>query len=109
MSAAFHWAAPCICLRPTKWTFGSDFVLELGSTDAYGVVFDQRVDEGVQMIYAGSSAGDTDAVFSHEGTIAIWTLMNVNNPDFPLGTQRAVQHGRIRCPTQAKSWSMVTR
>jgi broad specificity phosphatase PhoE len=71
-------------LQPALWTLGLDFVPELGSTDANGIVFDQRVDEAVQTIYAGSSAGDTDAVFSHEGTIAIWTLMNVNNPDFPL-------------------------
>jgi hypothetical protein len=72
-----------------------DFVPELGSTDANGIVFDQRVDEAVQTIYTGSSAGDTDAVFSHEGTIAIWTLMNVNNPDFPLVLNELFSTGEL--------------
>ena len=71
-------------LAPALWTLGLTSAPEFGSTDANGIVFDQRVDEAVQTIYDGSTAGDTDAVFSHEGTIAIWTLMNVNNPDFPL-------------------------
>src|ERR1700759_664686 len=91
-------------LAPALWTLGLDFVPELGSTDANGVVFDQRVDEAVQTIYAGSSAGDTDAVFAHEGTIAIWTLMNVNNPDFPLVLTSCSAPANC-CPTQAKSWS----
>jgi broad specificity phosphatase PhoE len=82
-------------LAPALWTLGLDFVPELGSTDANGVVFDQRVDEAVQTIYAGSSAGDTDAVFSHEGTIAIWTLTNVNNPDFPLVLNELFSTGEL--------------
>jgi broad specificity phosphatase PhoE len=82
-------------LAPALWTLGLDFVPELGSTDANGIVFDQRVDEAVQTIYAGSSAGDTDAVFSHEGTIAIWTLMNVNNPDFPLVLNELFSTGEL--------------
>ena len=82
-------------LAPALWTLGLDFVPELGSTDANGIVFDQRVDEAVQTIYAGSSAGDTDAVFSHEGTIAIWTLMNVNNPDFPLALNELFSTGEL--------------
>jgi broad specificity phosphatase PhoE len=71
-------------LAPALWTLGLTSVPELGSTDANGIVFDARVDEAVQAIYNGSAAGDTDAVFSHEGTIAIWTLMNVDNPDYAL-------------------------
>jgi broad specificity phosphatase PhoE len=82
-------------LAPALWTLGLDFVPELGSTDANGIVFEQRVDEAVQTIYAGSSAGDTDAVFSHEGTIAIWTLMNVNNPDFPLVLNELFSTGEL--------------
>jgi broad specificity phosphatase PhoE len=82
-------------LAPALWTLGLDFVPELGSTDANGIVFDQRVDEAVQTIYAGSVAGDTDAVFSHEGTIAIWTLMNVNNPDFPLVLNELFSTGEL--------------
>jgi broad specificity phosphatase PhoE len=82
-------------LAPALWTLGLDFVPELGSSDANGVVFDQRVDDAVQTIYAGSVAGDTDAVFSHEGTIAIWTLMNVNNPDFPLVLNELFSTGEL--------------
>jgi broad specificity phosphatase PhoE len=82
-------------LAPALWTLGLDFVPELGSTDANGIVFDQRVDEAVQTIYSGSSAGDADAVFSHEGTIAIWTLMNVNNPDFPLVLNELFSTGEL--------------
>ena len=82
-------------LAPALWTLGLTSVPQLGSTDANGIVFDQRVDEAVQTIYAGSSAGDTDAVFSHEGTIAIWTLMNVNNPDFPLVLNELFSTGEL--------------
>jgi broad specificity phosphatase PhoE len=71
-------------LAPALWTLGFTSVPELGSTDANGIVFDARVDEAVQEIYNGSAPGDVDAVFSHEGTIAIWTLMNVDNPDYGL-------------------------
>jgi broad specificity phosphatase PhoE len=71
-------------LAPALWKLGLTSVPELGSTDANGIVFDERVSDAIQTIYDGSTAGDTDAVFSHEGTIAIWTLMNVNNPDYAL-------------------------
>jgi broad specificity phosphatase PhoE len=82
-------------LAPALWTLGLTSVPELGSADANGIVFDQRVDEAVQTIYAGSSGGDTDAVFSHEGTIAIWTLMNVNNPDFQLVVNELFSTGEL--------------
>jgi broad specificity phosphatase PhoE len=82
-------------LAPALWTLGLTSVPELGSTDANGIVFDQRVDQAVQTIYDGSAAGDTDAVFSHEGTIAIWTLMNVNNPDFALVLKELFTTGEL--------------
>jgi broad specificity phosphatase PhoE len=82
-------------LAPALWTLGLTSVPELGSTDANGIVFDQRVDDAVQTIYDGSSAGDTDAVFSHEGTIAIWTLMNVNNPDYALVLKELFTTGEL--------------
>jgi broad specificity phosphatase PhoE len=82
-------------LAPALWTLGLTSAPELGSTDANGIVFDQRVDEAVQTIYNGSAAGDTDAVFSHEGTIAIWTLMNVNNPDFALVLNELFSTGEL--------------
>ena len=82
-------------LAPALWTLGLDFVPELGSTDANGIVFDDRVSQAVQMIYDGSVANDIDAVFSHEGTIAIWTLMNVHNPDFPLVLDELFSTGEL--------------
>ena len=82
-------------LAPALWTLGLTSVPELGSTDANGIVFDQRVDDAVQTIYNGSAAGDTDAVFSHEGTIAIWTLMNVNNPDYALVLKELFTTGEL--------------
>jgi broad specificity phosphatase PhoE len=82
-------------LAPALWTLGLTSVPEFGSTDANGIVFDQRVDQAVQTIYDGSAAGDTDAVFSHEGTIAIWTLMNVNNPDFALVLKELFTTGEL--------------
>jgi broad specificity phosphatase PhoE len=82
-------------LAPALWTLGLTSVPELGSTDANGIVFDQRVDQAVQTIYDGSAAGDTDAVFSHEGTIAIWTLMNVNNPDYALVLKELFTTGEL--------------
>jgi broad specificity phosphatase PhoE len=82
-------------LAPALWTLGLTSVPELGSTDANGIVFDQRVDDAVQTIYANSDAGDTDAVFSHEGTIAIWTLMNVKNPDFALVLNELFTKGEL--------------
>jgi broad specificity phosphatase PhoE len=82
-------------LAPALWTLGFTSVPELGSTDANGIVFDARVDQAVQKIYDGSAAGDIDAVFSHEGTIAIWTLMNVDNPDYGLVLKELFTTGEL--------------
>jgi broad specificity phosphatase PhoE len=82
-------------LAPALWTLGFTSVPELGSTDANGIVFDARVDEAVQKIYDGSTAGGVDAVFSHEGTIAIWTLMNVDNPDYGLVLKELFTTGEL--------------
>jgi broad specificity phosphatase PhoE len=82
-------------LAPALWTLGLTSVPELGSTDANGIVFDERVSDAIQTIYNGSTAGDTDAVFSHEGTIAIWTLMNVNNPDYALVLKELFTTGEL--------------
>ena len=85
---------------PLAWTLGLDFVPQLGSTiDPNGIVFDENFSRAVQTIYDGSVGSDggniTDAVFSHEGSIAIWTLMNVNNPDFPLVIQEFLKTGEL--------------
>ena len=87
-------------LAPLAWTLGLDFVPQLGSTvDPNGLAFDESFGGAVQSIYdgtVGTEAGTvTDAVFSHEGAIAIWTLMNVNNPDFALVLQEFLNTGEL--------------
>ena len=87
-------------LAPLAWTLGLDFVPQLGSTvDPNGIAFDESFSGAVQSIYDGSVGADTgnitDAVFSHEGAIAIWTLMNVNNPDFSLVLQEFLNTGEL--------------
>jgi hypothetical protein len=87
-------------LAPLAWTLGLDFVPQLGSTvDPNGTAFDESFSGAVQSIYDGSVGSDTgnitDAVFSHEGAIAIWTLMNVNNPDFSLVLQEFLNTGEL--------------
>jgi hypothetical protein len=87
-------------LAPLAWTLGFDFVPQLGSTvDPNGIAFDESFSGAVQSIYDGSVGSDTgnitDAVFSHEGAIAIWTLMNVNNPDFSLVLQEFLNTGEL--------------
>ncbi len=87
-------------LAPVLWTLGLDFVPQLGSTvDPNGIAFDESFSGAVQSIYDGSVGTDagtvTDAVFSHEAAIAIWTLMNVNNPDFSLVLQEFLNTGEL--------------
>lgn len=74
---------------PVMWIMGQYWVPQLGSdVDPNGVAFDDRVTDAIQTIYNGSvsdpHATDTDVVFSHAGTIAVWALMNVKNPDFSV-------------------------
>jgi broad specificity phosphatase PhoE len=84
-------------LAPLLWTFGLDFVPELGSSDFDGMEFEDRVNAAVQQIYDTNilNGDSTDAVFSHEGTIAIWTLMNVGNPDFQLVLNELLTTGEL--------------
>lgn len=86
-------------LAPALWTLGLYFVPELGSSDANGVIFEDRVNDAVEKIYdlgAANGGGNmTDAVFSHEGTIAIWTLMNVDNPDFQVVLNELLTTGEL--------------
>ncbi|MCV7383936.1 histidine phosphatase family protein [Mycolicibacter longobardus] len=74
---------------PLMWVMGHYWVPMLGSTiDPNGVVFNDRVGEAIQAIYGNTVADPenplTNAAFAHAGTIAMWTLMNVRNPDFGL-------------------------
>jgi Histidine phosphatase superfamily (branch 1) len=81
-------------LAPLAWMLGLDFVPQLGSTvDPNGVAFDESFSGAVQAIYDGG--GTDDAVFSHEAAIAVWTLMNVNNPDFGVVLQEFLNTGEL--------------
>lgn len=81
---------------PFLWTLGLYFVPQLGSdSDVNGMAFEDRFSDAVQSIYDGTAAGGTDAVFAHEGSIAFWTLMNVDNPDFGLMLTQALSAGEL--------------
>jgi hypothetical protein len=72
-------------LGPISWISGDVLMPEIGDPSLNGVVFDQDFNGAVSTIYDNtvSAAGSTnDVAFSSEGAIAVWTLMNVNNPDF---------------------------
>jgi hypothetical protein len=72
-------------LGPVSWVLGDVLVPELGDPSLNGVVFDQDFSGAVQTIYdntVGGAGSLNDVAFSSEGAIAVWTLMNVNNPDF---------------------------
>ncbi|MEB3034284.1 histidine phosphatase family protein [[Mycobacterium] nativiensis] len=76
-------------LPTLMWVMGQYWVPMLGSTiDPNGAAFNDRVTEAIEAVY-NNTVSDSDnplnsAVFAHAGTIAIWTLMNVKNPDFGL-------------------------
>lgn len=78
---------------PLAWIAGFYLTPQGNSTtDPNGVAFNDQVTAAIQDIYRESTAESggtatnpvTDVVFSHAGTIATWTLMNVKNPDFSV-------------------------
>jgi hypothetical protein len=74
-------------LAPLSWVFGDVLVPDIGDPSVNGVTFDESFGGAVQTIYDGTASATgtpTDVAFSSEGAIAVWTLMNVNNPDFSV-------------------------
>lgn len=72
---------------PISWVFGDVLVPDLGDPSVNGVTFDQTFGNAVQTIYdstASATGTPFDAAFSSEGGIAVWTMMNVKNPDFSV-------------------------
>jgi broad specificity phosphatase PhoE len=71
-----------------SWVLGSQLASIPGSPDVNGVAFDDRFDDAVQAMYdAGDTNGDgdiNDVAFSSELAMVVWTLMNVENPDFDV-------------------------
>ena len=84
-------------LGPLAWVFGLDLVPDLGDPSVNGVTFDEGFSNAVQTIYDGTVGSGvnnpTDVAFSSEGAIAVWTLMNVNNPDFSVLLQEIANTG----------------
>jgi broad specificity phosphatase PhoE len=77
------------------WVLGNLFVPEPGTT-YNGAEFDEQVTNAVDTIYNNTVAGNgplTDVAYSSGGPIAIWTLLNVKNPDFLPIIQSALENG----------------
>jgi hypothetical protein len=68
--------------------FGDVLMPDLGDPSVNGVTFDESYGGAVQSIYddtvGGAGTTVNDVAFSSEGGIAVWTMMNVNNPDFSV-------------------------
>jgi hypothetical protein len=75
-------------LGPLSWVSGNLLMPDLGDPSVNGITFDESFGGAVGDIYTatvGTGVGATnDIAFSSEGAIAVWTLMNVNNPDFSV-------------------------
>src|ERR1700722_20178392 len=74
-------------LGPLSWAFGDVLVPDVGDPSVNGVTFDESFGGAVQSIYEGTASATgtpTDVAFSSEGAVAVWTLMNVNTPDFSV-------------------------
>jgi hypothetical protein len=83
-------------LGPLSWAMGDVLVPDIGDPSVNGVTFDDGFNAAVQSIYdstASATGTANDVAFSSEGAIAVWTLMNVNNPDFSVLLQEVEQTG----------------
>ena len=105
-------------LGPLSWAFGDVLVPDIGDPSVNGVTFDQDFGGAVQDIYtttASASGTANDVAFSSEGAIAVWTLMNVNNPDFSVLLQEVEQTegflpntGQVVIEGQPGDWTLVS-
>jgi Histidine phosphatase superfamily (branch 1) len=105
-------------LGPLSWAMGDVLVPDIGDPSVNGVTFDQDFGGAVQSIYDGTASATgtpTDVAFSSEGAIAVWTLMNVNNPDFSVLLQEVEQTegflpntGQVVIEGQPGDWTMVS-
>jgi hypothetical protein len=90
-------------LGPLSWALGLPLVPDLGDPSINGVTFDESFSRAIQYIYdgtVGTGVGATnDVAFSSEGAIAVWTLMNVNNPDFSVLLNEVITNQEFLPPT----------
>ncbi|MGQ4599676.1 histidine phosphatase family protein [Nocardia sp. R6R-6] len=90
---------------PLAWIQGRRDERIPGSID--GNEFDHRFDVAIQQIY---DSGDTHPIaFAHGGSIMIWTLMNVKNPDpDKLKTAPLRNTGYVTIQgSPASGWSLI--
>ena len=105
-------------LGPLSWAFGDVLVPDLGDPSVNGVTFDESFGGAVQTIYDGTASATgtpTDVAFSSEGAIAVWTLMNVNNPDFSVLLQEVAETegflpntGQVVIEGSPGDWTLVS-
>ncbi|OBJ68776.1 histidine phosphatase family protein [Mycobacterium sp. 1274756.6] len=81
---------------PFLWTLGLYGVPQPG-TALNGMVFQDQFGSAVQSLYEASVAGGDDhvAVFGHQASIAMWALMNADNPDYLLMARLALTTGEL--------------
>ena len=105
-------------LGPLSWALGFPLVPDLGDPGVNGITFDEAFNVALQSIYdtTASAAGTAnDVAFSSEGAIAVWTLMNVNNPDFSVLLHELVKNqellpntGQVVVEGQPGDWTLVS-
>jgi broad specificity phosphatase PhoE len=85
-------ASQTLLTAPQRWLQGDRGARIPGSLD--GNEFDTRFDDAVRQIY---DTGEQNPVaFSHGGSIMLWVLMNVRNPDPSLLTGKPLPNiGRV--------------
>jgi hypothetical protein len=105
-------------LGPLSWALGFPLVPDLGDPSVNGITFDEAFSGAVQSIYettASATGTANDVAFSSEGAIAVWTLMNVTNPDFSVLLQEVVKNqellpntGQVVVEGQPGDWTLVS-
>jgi Histidine phosphatase superfamily (branch 1) len=106
-------------LGPISWVFGNVLMPDLGDPSVNGITFDESFSNAVQTIYdstVGSGSGTpVDAAFSSEGAMAVWTMLNVNNPDFSVLLQELLTNeqflpnvGQIVVDGSPGNWTLVS-
>jgi Histidine phosphatase superfamily (branch 1) len=105
-------------LAPVAWVFGDVLVPDPGDPSVNGVTFDESFGGAVQTIYDGTASTTgtpTDVAFSSEGAIAVWTMMNVNNPDFSVVLQELANNeqflpnaGQVVIEGSPGDWTLVS-
>jgi hypothetical protein len=105
-------------LGPLSWAMGDVLVPDIGDPSVNGVTFDESFGGAVQSIYDGTASATgtaNDVAFSSEGAIAVWTLMNVNNPDFSVLLQEVEQTegflpntGQVVIDGSPGDWTLVS-